>query len=1342
MAAPDDSGEVILRSYQLEMLKASIADNAIVVVREKWSEQRLWDATLRGVQIVIGTPAVLNDALHHGFVRISGIRLLVFDEAHNAVKSHPMNSIMFNFYHRAKVDGIPVPKIVGLTASPTFSAKEGSLKQLEANLDAKATTPKQWLEELNKHVYPPEVTVISYDADSLPPYPGKSRLCELLDHSVRDYDLMGDPYIIELASQSSGSQNPRLTKALATGKTTCTEQLSTLARQLRTIYEKLGPSIAESYFCRLLNVLKAKSDNGMLITDLPTKESRHVMRTLEPIYSVTGGTTTENELPVLAGKAETLVKLLVAETSPSIRGIIFVKERVIATELARLLSLSNVLAKVYRTGVFVGTSTFANRKGPLPELVDPKQQEGDLAAFRVGAKNLIVATSVLQEGIDVSACDLVVNFDLPETLVGFVQRRGRARQKGSKYYMFVASNDSKTDPLKWKTEEANMVREYMDADRARAEAEAEDAAELATKIYRIPSTNALLTTSNAKAHLHHFCAVSTMATNYVDRRPTFYARQEAREVWTASVVLPSYVHPNVREAHSPFSWRSEAAAIKDAAFEAYVSLYKAGLVNDNLLPLSREYGPDDITEEKDRSSMVTVMERQNSWSVLANALASSEMEWHSTNLTVMLPNGRAMSVTALLPTTIDQGGHFVLHWNEKLVLSAQYSASEPASCNGAPPETMQHNTYILLRNRYGSRMQADVHTDFLMYLDLPGYLREGSHNALEKVNSINAQDDFGLIHVGAHGSKAFMLQRIADSNGQLEAVATLFPKRKDFLHAVPERNMVNAAYSREERFPLTDCTMDSLPQDYAIFAALIPSIMHRLDVALLVQNLQSAILKDVQIDSISLITEAISAPSAGEDKDYNRLEYLGDAILKLCAHLQVMARHPTWPEGFLTRKKGYLVGNRNLSKAALSLGLDKYILTKPFTGAKWRPPYASEVLAKDDIRTREMSTKTLADVMEALIGAAFVDGGLSKAHTCIQTLLPRETWFPAAEIFDRLGPQAQQPTQDLSTLERLIGHEFCQKSLLLEAVTHASLPFQLESSTSMSYERLEFLGDSVLDLILVPKLHAHSPPLGHGDLHSYHEALVNGLFLGYGCMAHHIELDVTGVVSTEDGFDITVKKHRMHLHDFIRAGGQLLTARQKAIDAFDTYQHSIRQALEEGVEYPWADLTALMPREYKFFSDIIEAILGAIYIDTRGDLTACEKFLERLGVLHYMQIMLERRTIVMNPKERVGILSVEKSVEYVKLKIGPEKNGEVDVVGDAGSAAGHGCTVKVGDVDVATAGPYSTYKEAEMRAACKTIDLLSSELANSLHTVEKATIAQPELTREYDSDSSGIEISA
>lgn len=51
---------------------------------DKWTEQRLWDAVLSNVRVVVGTPKVLEDALTHGFVRMSRLALLVFDEGRYA----------------------------------------------------------------------------------------------------------------------------------------------------------------------------------------------------------------------------------------------------------------------------------------------------------------------------------------------------------------------------------------------------------------------------------------------------------------------------------------------------------------------------------------------------------------------------------------------------------------------------------------------------------------------------------------------------------------------------------------------------------------------------------------------------------------------------------------------------------------------------------------------------------------------------------------------------------------------------------------------------------------------------------------------------------------------------------------------------------------------------------------------------------------------------------------------------------------------------------------------------------------------------------------------------------
>ena len=73
--------------------------------------------------------------------------------------------------------------------------------------------------------------------------------------------------------------------------------------------------------------------------------------------------------------------------------------------------------------------------------------------------------------------------------------------------------------------------------------------------------------------------------------------------------------------------------------------------------------------------------------------------------------------------------------------------------------------------------------------------------------------------------------------------------------------------------------------------------------------------------------------------------------------------------GVLSHQKDHIVSNANLARATLAIGLDKYILAKPFTGHKWRPIYVSDLLSEQAPAKRQLSTKTLADIVESLIGA-------------------------------------------------------------------------------------------------------------------------------------------------------------------------------------------------------------------------------------------------------------------------------------------------------------------------------------------------------------------------------------
>lgn len=66
------------------------------------------------------------------------------------------------------------------------------------------------------------------------------------------------------------------------------------------------------------------------------------------------------------------------------------------------------------------------------------QAQGEiLKQYRAGGLNCLVSTSVAEEGLDVRQCQLVVRYDLPSTLLAFIQSRGRARMLTSDMVLLV-----------------------------------------------------------------------------------------------------------------------------------------------------------------------------------------------------------------------------------------------------------------------------------------------------------------------------------------------------------------------------------------------------------------------------------------------------------------------------------------------------------------------------------------------------------------------------------------------------------------------------------------------------------------------------------------------------------------------------------------------------------------------------------------------------------------------------------------------------------------------------------------------------------------------------------------
>lgn len=221
-----------------------------------------------------------------------------------------------------------------------------------------------------------------------------------------------------------------------------------------------------------------------------------------------------------------------------------------------------------------------------------------------------------------------------------------------------------------------------------------------------------------------------------------------------------------------------------------------------------------------------------------------------------------------------------------------------------------------------------------------------------------------------------------------------------------------------------------------------------------------------------LLRQALTHKSYSSEREVpltsnERLEFLGDSVLEIIVSHYLFESFKLASEGVLTQYRTNYVRNRFLESVANSLKTVEYLL------------YPSS-----QYQLKEEALKVGADTMEALIGAVYLDGGMSKVHALCTSLIIDEarkelSLLPEYEAqklhsFEIPFEECIQmtPTQEsiVELVEQLIDYKFENPYMLLQAITHksyidkdVSLP---DSNFSFHYERLEFLGDCVLKFVV------------------------------------------------------------------------------------------------------------------------------------------------------------------------------------------------------------------------------------------------------------------------------------
>lgn len=153
------------------------------------------------------------------------------------------------------------------------------------------------------------------------------------------------------------------------------------------------------------------------------------------------------------------------------------------------------------------------------------------------------------------------------------------------------------------------------------------------------------------------------------------------------------------------------------------------------------------------------------------------------------------------------------------------------------------------------------------------------------------------------------------------------------------------------------------------------------------------------------------------------------------------------------------------------------VRSQPFVRRLWRPPGFSAIGDLDEMEeeptVHTLGNKTLADVVEAMIGAALLSDGLfhkaglnSALRMASAIGIPvggAKCWDDYATMY--VAPKVEHDAhvfdiEDQLKIEALVGYHFKNRKLLIQAFTHASMV----NTNSPCYQRLEFLGDAVLEV--------------------------------------------------------------------------------------------------------------------------------------------------------------------------------------------------------------------------------------------------------------------------------------
>ncbi|XP_035222013.1 endoribonuclease Dicer-like isoform X2 [Stegodyphus dumicola] len=434
--------------------KKAIQNHTDLKVKGYHSEVRVnsWEKELKSTEVLVMTAEIFRMIIDHAFIPLNKIKLLIIDECHLAQKEHPYKQIMERFMN---IKSSEMPKIFGLSAS----LLKGKVKPVQLE------TSMQELEKVLR-----SIIITARDINDFKVYGTDPKEISVY-YQVLEFtssDLRTE--ILNFSSQLKleKSEFDRNDEFFSKNEIFFDKPLRCL-KSLLAILENLGlwgaHTAAKIYLKDVIfmrdhpfsdkcqNILKKVQkfliklikkcqillrENGSHVT--------HKLKTLQAIFlsikqrnlnetSSISDTTFECDIEKYFPNIEQLREYL-SVSDINMCSIVFVEQKITAYVLYKWLI--DMKKKIPSLAFLKPEFIVGHGRTDLSETtMSLRKQKKILSRFRQKKCNLLIATSILEEGVDIQQCNLVIRFDLPLDFRSYIQSKGRARAKNSMYILMV-----------------------------------------------------------------------------------------------------------------------------------------------------------------------------------------------------------------------------------------------------------------------------------------------------------------------------------------------------------------------------------------------------------------------------------------------------------------------------------------------------------------------------------------------------------------------------------------------------------------------------------------------------------------------------------------------------------------------------------------------------------------------------------------------------------------------------------------------------------------------------------------------------------------------------------------